>query len=182
MMAFFNTNVIRYLGQGLFGQHLPKQLKQKIVLPAVSAIELVSQIAVTPQEALRAIHTFENWLDTTHATLLDWSETFVANHVFSLPHNDSVFELLAQVLAVCYQTDRPYPQLIADARRLRDFNEAAKREKAQLFQSAATALRGRALSQAQLGGTLPTVIADGLKIKYGQQIAGPIATRRSRPR
>jgi hypothetical protein len=174
MTAFFDTNIIRYLGEGLFGQHLPQPLKERIVLPAVSAIELVSQIAVTPQEALTAIHTFENWLDTTHAVLLDWSETFVANHVFGLAHNDRVFELLAQVLTVCYRTDRPNPRLIADAQRLRDFNEAAKRQKAQLFQDAATALQARALSRTQLRAALPTVILEGLKVKYGQQIAVPI--------
>jgi hypothetical protein len=173
-MVFFDTNVIRYLGLGLFGQNLPQHLKERIVLPAVSAIELVSQIAVTPQEALNAIHTFENWLDTTHAVLLDWSEAFVANHVFGLAHNDGVFDLLTQVLTTCYRTDRPNPRLIADAQRLRDFNEAAKRQKAQLFQDAATPLRGRALSRAQLRGILPTLVREGLRIKYGQQMAIPI--------
>jgi hypothetical protein len=174
MTAFFDTNVIRYLGQGLSGQHLPQSLKEKIVLPAVSAIELISQIAVAPQEALTAIHTFENWLDTTHAVLLDWSEIFVANHVFGFAHNDRVFDLLTQVLTTCYRTNAPNPRLIDDAQRLRDFNEAAKRQKAQLFQEAATALRARVLSRAQLCGTLPTVILEGLKTKYGQQVAVPI--------
>lgn len=171
MTACFDTNVIRYLGQGLTGQHLPQHLKERIVLSAVSAIELVSQIAVTPQEALSAIHTFENWLDTTHAVLLDWSETFVANHVFGLAHNDGVFELLQQVLGVCYRTDRPNAQLIADAQGLRDFNECAKRQKAELFRGTATALRARALPQAELRGILPTTITESLRIKYGQQAA-----------
>ncbi len=174
MTAFFDTNVIRYLGRGLFGRHLPQPLKERIVLPAVSAIELISQIARAPQEALSAIHMFENWLDTTHAVLLDWSETFVANHVFGIAHNEGVFELLTQVLTVCYRTDVANPRLIADAQRLRDFNEAAKRQKAQLFQDAATTLRARRLSRAQLGVELPAAIIEGLKVKYCQQIAVPI--------
>lgn len=63
MPYFFDTNVIRYLSTGLAGHNLPKDQKSRMVVSAVSAIELVSQIALSPQEALDAVHTFENWLD-----------------------------------------------------------------------------------------------------------------------
>lgn len=101
MPYFLDTNVIRYLSAGLAGQHLPPEHKSRVVVSAVSAIELVSQIAVSPQEALDAVHTFENWLDTDRAILLEWSETFVGEHVFGIAPNESVFELLQQVLNVC---------------------------------------------------------------------------------
>src|SRR5260370_16193507 len=171
MTDYFDNNVIRYLGQGLAGQNLPQHLRERIVLSTVSAIELVSQIAVAPQEALTAIHAFENWLDTAHAVLLDWSETFVANHVFRLAQNEGVFHLLQNVLGVCLRTERPNAPLIADAQRLRTFNENSKQQKAQLFRNTATALRQRALPRPQLRGILPNTITQGLRIKYCQQAA-----------
>src|SRR6266478_801349 len=169
MPKYFDTNVIRYLSTGLAGQRLPQERKARIVLSAVSAIELVSQIAVSPQEALDAIHRFEGWLDTDKAILLDWSETFVAEHVFGLEPDVTTFNLLTQVLGVCYRTDRPNHQLIADAQRLREFNENTKTRKAGLFQQAAEGLRRRALSQAQLRAILPNTIVQSLRIKYRQE-------------
>lgn len=143
---YFDTNVIRYLGTGLAGQCLPQEHKARIVLSAVSAIELVSQVAVSPQDALDAIHRFESWLNTDRAILLDWSETFVGEHVFGLNPDLTTFTLLTQVLGVCYRTNRPNDRLVADAQRLREFNERAKRQKAELFQNTANSLRQRALS------------------------------------
>ena len=89
------------------------------------------------------VHTFENWLDTGKAILLDWSETFVGEHVFGIAPNDSVFELLRQVLNVCNRASKPDSKLVCDAARLRAFNEHAKQQKAQLFAHAVTALRSK---------------------------------------
>lgn len=169
MPYFFDTNVVRYLSLGLAGQHLPQEHKSRVVVSAVSAIELVSQIAVSPQEALDGVHTFENWLDTERAILLDWAETFVGEHVFGITPNESVFELLQQVLNVCFGTSTPTQQIICDATRLRAFNEHAKQQKAQLFESAVKALRNKALSEAQLRAGLPGDIVVSMRVKYGQQ-------------
>lgn len=169
MPYFFDTNVIRYLSAGLAGQHLPQEHRSRIVVSAVSAIELVSQIAVSPQEALEAVHTFESWLDTDKAILLDWSETFVGEHVFGLAPNESVFELLQQVLNVCHRAPKPDSRLVCDANRLRDFNEHAKQQKAQLFERAAIALRAKALPQDQLRAGLQRDIVTSMRVKYGQQ-------------
>ena len=169
MPYFFDTNVIRYLSLGLAGQRLPQEHKSRVVVSAVSAIELVSQIAVSPQEALDAIHTFENWLDTDKAILLDWSEAFVGEHVFGVAPNESVFELLQQVLNVCYRLPKPESRIVCDAARLRDFNEHAKRQKAQLFERAAKALRAKALPQDQLRAGLQRDIVTSMRIKYGQE-------------
>ena len=169
MPYFFDTNVIRYLSTGLAGQPLTQEHKSRVVVSAVSAIELVSQIAVTPQEALDAVHTFENWLDTGKAILLDWSETFVGDHLFGIAPNDSVFELLRQVLNVCNRASKPDSKLVCDAARLRAFNEHAKQQKAQLFERAAKALRAKALQQKQLRAGLQRDIVASMRVKYGQQ-------------
>lgn len=169
MPYFLDTNVIRYLSAGLAGQHLPPEHKSRVVVSAVSAIELVSQIAVSPQEALDAVHTFENWLDTDRAILLEWSETFVGEHVFGIAPNESVFELLQQVLNVCYRTSKPDSRIVCDAAHLRDFNEHAKQSKAQLFERAAKALRAKALPQEELRAGLQRDIVASMRAKYGQQ-------------
>lgn len=169
MPYFFDTNVIRYLNTGLAGQNLPKDQKSRVVVSAVSAIELVSQIALSPQEALEAVHTFENWLDTDKAILLDWSETFVGEHVFGIQPKESVFDLLRQVLNVCYRASKPDARLVCDATRLRGFNEHAKQQKAQLFEQAVKALRLRAFSQNELRAALPRDIVVSMRAKYGQQ-------------
>lgn len=169
MQYYFDTNVIRYLSEGLAGQTLSQEHKSRVVVPAVSAIELVSQVAVSPKEALDAVHTFENWLDTDKATLLDWSETFVAEHVFGIAPKESVFELLEQVLNVCFRTPTPTSRLVCDAGRLRAFNEHAKKQKAQLFERAAIALRAKALPQDQLRAGLQRDVVASMRIKYGQQ-------------
>lgn len=169
MPYYFDTNVIRYLSEGLAGQNLSQVCKSRVIVSAVSAIELVSQIALFPQEALDAVHTFENWLDTRKATLLDWSETFVGEHVFGVTPNESVFELLDQVLNVCFRTSTPTSRLVCDAGRLRAFNEHAKKQKAQLFEQAVRALRNKALKEAQLRAALPRDIVLSMRVKYGQQ-------------
>ena len=169
MPYFFDTNVIRYLSVGLAGRHLPQEHKSRVVASAVSAIELVSQIAVCPQEALDAVHTFENWLDTDNAILLDWSETFVGEHVFGIAPNESVFALLRQALNVCYRASKPDSRIVCDAERLRDFNEHAKQQKAQLFERAAKSLRAKALPQDELRAGLQRDIVTSLRAKYGQQ-------------
>lgn len=174
MPYFFDTNVIRYLSTGLAGQNLPKDQKSRVVVSAVSAIEVVSQIALSPQEALDAVHTFENWLDTDQAILLDWSETFVGQHVFGIPPKESIFDLLRQVLNVCYRTSKPDARLVRDATRLRDFNEHAKQPKAQLFEQAVKALRQRALSQDDLRAALPRDIVVSMRAKYDQQSKGGV--------
>jgi hypothetical protein len=174
MPYFFDTNVIRYLSAGLAGQNLPKDQKSRVVVSAVSAIEVVSQIALSPQEALDAVNTFENWLDTDKAILLDWSETFVGEHVFGIPPKESVFDLLRQVLNVCYRASKPDARLVCDATRLRDFNEHAKQQKAQLFEQAVKALRQRALSQDELRAALPRDIVVSMRAKYGQQSNGAV--------
>jgi len=171
MTVYFDTNVILYLGQGLRDQQLPQHVKARIVLSGVSAIELVSQIAINPHEALSAVHAFESWLDTAHATLLDWSEIFIANRVFGLTHNESVFNVLQQALRVCYRAEVPNAQLVADAKRFRDFNEGVKQSKARLLSDAAIAARQTVLPQTELRTKLAATIVKSQRIKYAQQNA-----------
>ena len=165
MPAYFDTNIIHYLREGLKGQSLAQEQKEKVVLSPISVLELVSQIAVAPDEALGAIHTMKSWIDTQHADLLGWRHAFIAHWVFSKEVADEVSEGLKRVLTVCYETEAADDKLRDDASTLLKFLRNSKRKKAALLDKAAQNIRKtpKDNSKDNLRGAARLAIASGLR-------------------
>jgi hypothetical protein len=140
MPVYFDTNIIRYLKDGLSEQALSEDEKRQVVLSPISVIELVAQIAAC-DEALSAVHALRSWIDTDRAELLEWTEVFIAHWVFSKDIADWVSARLKRVLRVCYESERPSDKLRKDAAALSEFLEKSKRRKATLLENAARAIR-----------------------------------------
>lgn len=141
MSVYFDTNIIRYLREGLKEQSLSQEQKQKVVLSPISVLELVSQIAVVPDKALGAIHAMRSWIDTQHADLLCWRDVFIAHWIFSKELADEVSEGLKRVLTVCYESEAADAKLREDAGALLKFLRNAKCKKATLLENAAHTIR-----------------------------------------
>jgi hypothetical protein len=167
--VYFDTNIIRYLRDGLREQPLSQEEKKQVVLSPISVLELISQIAVTPDEALGAIHALSLWIDTEHADLLDWTEVFVAHWVFSKEIADEVSAGLKRVLKICYGSEKPDDKLRDDAGALLKFLIRAKCKKAKLLENAARAMRKapKDNSKDNLRAGTRSAIAVGLKAQVG---------------
>ena len=165
MPAYFDTNIIRYLREGLKEQSLSQEQKQKVVLSPVSVLELVSQIAVVPDKALGAIHAMKSWIDTQHADLLGWRDVFIAHWVFSKELADKVSEGLKRVLTVCYESDAADAKLREDAGALLKFLKNSKCKKAALLDDAARNIRKtpKDNSKENLRGAARLALASGLR-------------------
>lgn len=169
MSVYFDTNVIRHLRKGLREQSLPQEVKNQVVLSPLSVLELVSQIAAAPNDALSAIHAMRSWMDPDHAELLGWVDVFVAHWVFSREIPDETSKGLRRVLTACYVTQAPDDKLCEDARALLNFLTKAKQRKATLLSDAASAIRQRPEdnSNENLRGAARLALADGLRAKAG---------------
>ena len=165
MPVYFDTNIIRYLRDGLREQSLSQEEKKQVVLSPISVLELVSQIAAIPDEALGAIHALRSWIDTKDAYLLGCREAFIAHWVFSKKIADEVSEGLKRVLATCYESETPDNKLREDAGALLKFLETEKRGKARLLENAARDIRQtpKDNSKANLRGAARSAIARGLR-------------------
>ena len=128
-------------------------------------LELVSQIAVAPEDALGAIHSIRDWIDTNHADLLGWRDVFLAHWVFSKKINDEVSPKLQRVIRVCYESKSPDEDLRRDATALLDFLKAAKQRKATLLQNSVCAVRADPEYRNNLKASVRWAIANGLKEK-----------------
>ena len=169
MSVFFDTNIIHYLRDGLRHQSLSQEQKRHVVLSPISVLELVSQIAAAPDEALGAIHALRAWIDTEHADLLGWREAFIAHWVFSKRIADEVSEGLKRVLTTCYVSEKPDNKLREDAGALSEFLETAKRGKATLLENAARTIRQTPKDNTKdnLRGAARLAIASGLRAAVG---------------
>jgi hypothetical protein len=139
--VYFDTNIIHYLRDGLRGQSLSQTEKDQVVLSPISVLELISQIATFPNEALGAIHALRAWLDTERTSLLGWRDVFIAHWIFAKEIPDEVSEGLKRVLKVCYESENPDDKLRGDSGALSEFLERAKHRKATLLENAARAIR-----------------------------------------
>jgi hypothetical protein len=139
--VYFDTNIVRYLSEGLREKSLPPEQQRQVVLSPVSVIELVSQIATVPYEALGAIHALSTWIDIKQIQLLGWPDVIMARWVFSKEIADEVSENLERVLRTCYESKVPDGKLRDDAGALFEFLEMAKRHKATLLENVVGAIR-----------------------------------------
>lgn len=169
MSLYFDTNIIHYLREGLKEQSLSQEQKENVVLSPITVLELVSQIAVAPDEALGAIHAMKSWIDTQHADLLGWRHAFIAHWVFSKKVADEVSEGLTRVLTVCYESKDADTTLRDDAGALLKFLRNAKRKKAALLDNAAQTIRKtpKDNSKENLTGAARLAIASGLRNEVG---------------
>lgn len=139
MPAYFDTNVIRYLRTGL-AEALPVEVRNRIVLSPLSAIEALAQIADGGDDALLSIHRFREWLPE-NPVILAWVEPFYARHVFDMDLEDNLFPTLSDALNRGLAIEHVTPTLAERAWRLREFNEREKRRRAELFEVAVTQVR-----------------------------------------
>jgi hypothetical protein len=167
MPAYFDTNVIRYLQVGLQGP-LSDDMKSRIVLSPLSAIELLSQVAdgSAGEDALQSIHRLRDWLPE-QAVLLNWLEPFSAWNVFGIELEDGFFPIISEMLQRALAAPRLSYKLKWGARKLRRVNEKAKLRKAELFQRAAERLRAEHLASAQLDNRIRSDIKTGLAQRLG---------------
>ena len=168
MPAFFDTNVIRYLRTGLTTE-LPPEIQRRIVLSPVSAIEVLSQIAIAPIEALESIHRFRNWLPE-QAMLLGWLEPYCARYVFGIEMEDAIWPIVSQMLDRALRAEDVTHPLTEGARELRRINEEAKLRKAQLFQGAAERLRRQRCCPEELDAQVRQAITQAIAVRVQ---AGP---------
>jgi hypothetical protein len=135
MPAFFDTNVMRYLSTGLT-EPLPDDLRDRVHLSPISAVELISQIAVDAEAAFAAVQAFDRWINPQHALLLEWYESFYAHRVFEIEFQDLVSEHLGAAINRCFALERVTDDVVEDATELRRFLISAKQRKAQLLAGA----------------------------------------------
>ncbi len=165
MSVYFDTMIIRYLRDGLREQPLSQEEKGQVVLSPISVLELVSQIAAYPDEALSAIHALGSWVDIKHAELLGWTDPFIAHWVFSKEIADEVSEGLKRVLITCFESEKASDKLRKDAAALSRFLEKSKCRKATLFEKAARGIRKtpKVNSKDNLRAGAQLAIASGLR-------------------
>jgi hypothetical protein len=165
MPAFFDTNVMRYLPGGLTVP-LPDEIRDLVRLSPISVLELISQIAIEPQAALGAIHSFDKWLNPNRTILLQWYEPFYADLVFGVQLQDAVSEHIAAAVKRCFAltvTD----DVIEDAQQLREFLVAAKRRKAELLERAVRRIRSTGVAADELAAGARRAIAAGIAERIG---------------
>lgn len=169
MPVYFDTNIVRYLRNGLACKALSDKDKAQVELSPLTVLELVSQIATASEEALGAIHSMRSWIDTGAATLLGWSETFLAHWVFGKEAPDEISEGLAKVLRTCYESERADDKLKDDAKALSDFLEESKCRKATLLRNAVSEIRGTIQTDEERRAGTILAIADGLRSQIGSK-------------
>jgi hypothetical protein len=170
MPAYFDTNVIRYLRTGLT-EALPADVRNRIVLSPLSAIEALAQIADGGDDALLSIHRFREWLPE-NPVILAWAEPFYARHVFDVDLEDKLFPTLSDALNRGLAIEHVTPTVIGSARTLREFSERGKRNRAELFQLAVTQVRAEVDS-----AKLDPCILNALTIALRQRIGVPPGTK-----
>jgi hypothetical protein len=143
MPVYFDTNIIRYLRNGLRDHALSQGERKYAVLSPISILELVAQIATAPDpdDVLASIHAMAAWMDVGQSELLGWADAFVAKWIFSKQVPDEASDHLARALTVCYGSGKADDKLREDAAALADFLERQKHIKAAAFQEAAKKIR-----------------------------------------
>lgn len=164
MPAYFDTNVIRYLRTGL-AETFSVEVRNRIVLSPLSAIEALAQIADGGDDALRSIHRFQEWLPG-NPVILAWVEPFCARHVFDIDLEDKLFPTLSDALNRGLAIEHVTPTLAEGARRLREFNEREKQHTAELFEVAVRQVRAE-VARDKLDQLISNTLTIGLRQRIG---------------
>ena len=167
-MLYFDANVFHYLRDALAGRKLPDDVRAKILLSPISAIEVLSQLTVQQAEkVLESLHTMRTWLPE-RAGLLDWPDTFIAMAVFAIRLDDGFFDRMQKALNICLVSDS-VDALREDAQRLKQLVDQVKDGKAKERQQFLEKYRTRTFSLSELKAAFAQVATARAHAKPGQR-------------
>lgn len=167
-MLYFDANVFHYLRDALAGRELPDDVRTKIVVSPVSALEVLSQLTVQDAEqVLASIHSMRTWLPE-RADILDWPDTFIAWVVFGDRLDDGFFERIREALDTCLQAESA-EQLQEPAVALRDLLGRAKKRQAEVSQQFFEEYRKKPVGLPELQTAFTQGIAARVGARPGQR-------------
>ena len=128
-MLYFDTDVLRKLGQAFRSVSLPVNVREKITLSPISALEILSQLTVeSAGDVLASIQRMRNWIPDP-VGMLDWPDTFIAQVVFEKQLDDKLYEQVGNALNACFQAGSAN-ELKEPAAHLRDMLDELKHRQA----------------------------------------------------
>jgi len=121
---YFDVDAFRFLGEAFAVQGLPQELRNRIVLDPLTAIEVLAQLCTPEAEVILAqIKAVPNWIDTEHAPILPWMDDVIAQTGFDVvPNYSDITDRVGNALERCFHAPdaAALRQSAEDVRRLLD--------------------------------------------------------------
>lgn len=167
-MVYFDTNVFHNLRDALAGKQLPDDVRAKIVLSPISAIETLSQLTIrNADEILASIHSMRTWLPD-RAGVLDWPDTFIASAVFGNRLDDGFFERISNAVNACFVAESA-EALREPAVALKGLLDKAKARQAEVSQQFLEKYRKNPVGPDELRTAFAHGVANRVRVKPGQK-------------
>lgn len=118
--CYFDTDAFRHVGTAFRDQELAIELRKRIAVSPMTALEVMSQLVTVGRAEIHAqIQAMKNWLPVP-AVLLPMPTYLIADRAFGKLIPDKMHESISHSLNVCLQAG-DVGQLVQQAGRLRDY-------------------------------------------------------------
>src|SRR5437016_1684238 len=124
---YMDTNVLRYFGTAFAASPMDEELRNRLLLPPISVLELLSQLATdAAPEVLASIQAMLRVFNPQRTGVLPWSDDFIRMAVFSAPLREgNVTGSLNNAINNCLNAECA-DDLVADAREVRTLLDVTK--------------------------------------------------------
>jgi hypothetical protein len=162
-VIYFDTDTFRGIGSALRQTTLPDEVRRKIAISPIAAIEVLSQLSITDADKILAsIHAMRKWLPE-RAAILDWPDSYISARVFGHRVENDDFRHIGEAFNACLVADKA-DQVKDTAKGLRDLLDRAKKAQTKRDRAVVEALRKGPVDWSQH----PIYFAQGLANRVGR--------------
>ncbi len=162
-MISFDSDAFRGIGNAVRERTLPNEVRRKIAISPITAIEVLSQLSITDaNKILSSIHAMRNWLPEP-AAILDWPDSYISERAFGHRVENDDYRHIGEAFNACLVADKA-DQVKDAAKGLRDLLDRAKKEQTERDRAVVEALREGPVDWSQH----PLYFAQGLANRVGR--------------
>ena len=171
-MISFDTDAFRGIGIALGERTLPDEVRRKIAVSPITAIEVLSQLSIAKAENILAqIHAMRKWLPEP-AALLDWPDSYISEHAFGHRVENDDYRHIGDAFNACLVADKA-DQVKDAAKGLKDLLDGAKNAQMQRDRAVVEALRKGPVDWSKH----PLYFAQGLANRVGRTFEAGLEAR-----